>query len=228
MKKLAPLALLFGLALSACGSAPGQLSGSRASVGLAVSDGGSFVTVTKTFTPATPEIPAVPPSGDNPGTPAVPAVPAKTTWTTGTPGYAEFTFTSRPGSDAVHITGYRIVRDVISTATGNYEDTSKTDINKLDIYVPSGWSCPERTSSQSCAMFTPTGGQRNDVVPAEGLPSSPYRLNLAGGLANLVIATNASVGRSTDIEFFGTSSSGQAVTVRADHIASEGVKTGDE
>lgn len=229
MKRLsAPLILLSGLALSACGSAPGQVSGSRASVGLSASDGASFVTVTKTVTPATSGTPAVPPSGDNPGTPAVPGTPAKTSWATGEPGAVEFVFTSRPGSDAVHITGYRIVRDVINTADGTTEDTDGEAVNKLNIYVPSGWSCPERTNAESCAMFTPTGGQRSDVVPANGLPSVPYKLNLSGGLASLVIATNASVTRVTDIEFIGTSSNGQAVIVKADTIISRGIKTGDQ
>lgn len=231
MKKLLFMPVALGLMLSACGSAPGQLSGSRVSVGLNASDGASSVTVTKTFTPATPEIPAVPPSGENPGTPAVPAVPAKTSWAVGDSGDIEFVFTSRPGSDAVHITGYRLTRDVIETATDDFKSDGGAAVNKIDIYVPSGWSCPERTSfgnTQSCAMFSPTGQQRTDVIPAQGAPSNAFRLDLAGGLSGLVIATNASVYRSTDIEFIGTSSNGQSVVVRADNLSSRAIKTGDE
>lgn len=229
MKRLSALALLAGLALSACGSAPGQITGNnRVSIGVDAGDAGSEVTVTKTFTPGTPGTPAVPPSDANPGgTPAVPPTPARTEWTTSEAGPVAFTFMTRPGSDAVYITGWRITRYDFNGRVS----TEVSSANKIDIYVPSGWTCPERQglpAYQSCQMYGTDGKLRADVQPANGLPTSSLNLNFAGALVEEVRRTNTSAYSSIDIEFTGESSNGHPVVVKANNISSRAVKNGDQ
>lgn len=213
MRKLLPLALLSGLVLSACGSAPGQLSGSRVSVGLDVGDANSKVTVTRTYTPE---------KVDDKGN----VTPASETWAIGDAGPVEFVFMSRPGSDAMYITGWRITRYDFNGRVSN----EVSEVNKLDIYVPSGWTCPERASLpsyQSCPMFTTDGKNRNDVVPANGLPTSPLKLNFAGALVAEVQRTLASAYSQVDIDFTGYSSNNQPVVVKAKPVLSYAYKAGN-
>ncbi|CAM4111139.1 hypothetical protein [Deinococcus marmoris] len=201
MKKYA-LLLLAGLTLSACGSAPGQVSGSRVSAGVSVDDSGSVENATKAVTPATKE------------------APEKVTWTV-TPGKGvTFTFMTRPGSDAVYLTGYRVLSSKLTTRNGTTESKSG-DINKMDLYLTSGYDCPTRTALNSCPFSAV------DTVQANGLPAKSS-IYLEGGLGDLVVATNSGVALVTAIEFYGQSSNGQAVTVRADSIVSGGNKQGDD
>lgn len=235
MKKYA-LLLLAGLTLSACGSAPGQVSGNgRVSIGLFAADATSTVTVTRAFTPATPDTPATPgtpavPGNPGtpavPGTPAIPGKPATESFTVGPAGVVNFTFMARPGSDAAYITGYRITRY-------NYNGRPLAlsgDIEKLDIYVPSGYTCPERASLpnfQSCQQYTTDLKQRPEVQPANGTPISTLSLNFAGALVTEVQRTLAGAFSSVDIEFFGQSSNGAPVVVTATNIQSVGNKEGN-
>lgn len=228
MKKTA-LLLLAGLTLSACGSAPGQVSGNgRVSIGVFTGDAPSTVTVTRTFTPAVPEVPAEPPSESNPkGTPAVPGKPATESFTVGPAGVVTFTFMARPGSDAAYITGYRITR---YDYNGRLLPVSG-EVKKLDIYVPSGYTCPERETSlpryQSCQQYTADLKQRPEVQPANGLPINALSLNFAGALVSEVQRTLAGAYSSVDLEFFGESSNGKSVVIEATQIQSIAYREGN-
>lgn len=208
MKKLLALPML-ALLIASCGSAPGQVTGnSRASVGISVDDTQSLEVATKTVTPA------------KPATETEPAVPEKVSWSIKAGGGVTFTFMARPGSDAVYLTGYRIVKDVMTTASGTTTSTTEGQVNKSDLYLTSGYSCATRTALNSC----PFNG--TDTVPANGVPGQ-LAIGLEGGLGDLVVATNASVSRVTDLEFYGTSSNGQSVTVKVNGVVSFGSKQGD-
>ncbi|MBB6016161.1 hypothetical protein ACFP9V_14330 [Deinococcus radiopugnans] len=133
---------------------------------------------------------------------------------------------TRPGSDAAYITGWRLTAYTIN---GRAVPVSG-DVNKLDIYVPSGYTCPERASLpnyQSCQQYTADLQQRTDVQPANGLPISGLGINFAGGLVSTVKANLADASSSIDIEFFGQSSNGAPVSVKATGISSQGYKAGD-
>lgn len=224
MKKYA-LLLLAGLTLSACGSAPGQVSGNgRVSMGVSADDSGSTVTVTRSVTPAIPGTPAIPPSEGNPGgTPAVPPTPEKISFAVSDAGAVNFTFMTRPGSDAAYITGWRLTAYTIN---GTAVPVSG-ELNKLDIYIPSGYTCPERSATQSCQQYTTDLKQRPEVQPANGLPISGLGINFAGGLVSTVKANLADASSSVDIEFYGQSSNGAPVSVKATSISSRGIKAGD-
>ncbi|WP_075830375.1 hypothetical protein [Deinococcus marmoris] len=201
MKKYA-LLLLAGLTLSACGSAPGQVSGSKVSVGVSVNDARSVEVATKTVTPATEKD------------------PAKVSWAV-TPGSGvTFTFMTRPGSDAVYLRGYRILSSTLSAGGTTVTRNTGSDVNKIDVYLTSGYSCPTRTALDSCSFSD------GATVAANGLPASTS-IYLEGGLGDLVVSTNASATLVTNIEFFGQSSNGQVVTVQANGIVSAGSKQGD-
>ncbi|MFC3834475.1 MULTISPECIES: hypothetical protein [Deinococcus] len=206
MKKLLALPML-ALLIASCGSAPGQVTGnSRASVGIFVNDTEAVEVATKAVTPATD------------------TAPAKVSWTI-TPGKGvTFTFMTRPGSDAVYITGYRIVRDVLSTASGTTTSTTSPQVNKADVYLTSGYLCKTRNGLNSCPFV---GTPDDPTTPANGVPAD-LNIGLDGGLGSLVVATDASVGRVSDLEFYGTSSNGQPVTVKVTNVVSGGVKQGDE
>jgi hypothetical protein len=201
MNKLLALPLL-ALLIAACGTAPGQVSGSRASVGVSVDDSKATEVATKTVTPATD------------------TAPAKVSWVVTPGGGVTFTFMTRPGSDAVYLTGYRVVNDVLTTASGTTTTTTATQVNKADLYLTSGYSCAARTALTSCPY------NATDAVPSNGVPGQ-LSIGLDGGLGDLVVATDASVSRVTDLEFYGTSSNGQAVTVTVSGVVSTGSKQGD-
>lgn len=206
MKTLLPLALLASIALSACGSAPSDITGNgRVSMGIAASDGASSVTVTRTV---------------NKDTGAVSYAP-------GTPGLVTFTFMNRPGSDAAYIRGYRITRYNFNGTV----DTTVSEDRKLDVYVPSGYTCPERIAGTlpsylSCTIYNTDGSRRIDTVPANSLPIQGQSLNFAGALASEVIRTGASVYSEVDLEFFGDSSNGAPVSIKVTNIRSTGVLSG--
>ena len=177
-------------------------------VGVFVSDAPSTVTVTKTVTDATA------------------TAPAKTTWAVGTAGTVEFTFGSRPGSDAGNITAFSITSDLIN---GRETVTTPGEKTGLNIYMPSGYTCdlvnnldptsPNHSKTQSCIQTDPTTLQGNGVI------TDPLLLNLADGLSDLVIATNASVSRITTIEFTGFTARGKTFALKA-QVYSRAIKTG--
>ncbi|THF88785.1 hypothetical protein E7T09_06300 [Deinococcus sp. KSM4-11] len=205
MKKLLAIPML-ALLIAACGSAPGQISGnSRASVGVSVDDSKSTEVATKTVTPATA------------------TAPAKTSWAISKGNGVTFTFMTRPGSDGVYLTGYRVVKDVLTTASGTTTTTTDGQVNKADLYLTSGYACASRTAQSSCPY---NGTDAAPTTPANGVPGQ-LTIGLEGGLGDLVVATNASVSRVTDLEFYGTSSNGQPVTVAVSGVVSFGSKQGD-
>ena len=202
MKNL-PLLLLASLTLSACNDVPGQVSGSQVSVGVAVDDSGSVELATKTVTPAT----------DN--------SPEQVKWTLTRGEGVTFTFMTRPGSHAVYLNSYRVTKRVLRTANGTSTSTDSKPVQKMDLYLTSGYSCATRTTLNSC----PYGGA--DTVPANGLPVQ-HAIYLEGGLGDTVVATNASVTEVNDLEFYGTSGTGQPVTVTVTGVVSSGSKQGDQ
>lgn len=227
------LLLLAGLTLSACGSAPGQITGnSRVSVGVVAADSGSSVIITRTVTPATPGTPAVPGIPATPGTPAVPAIPAvpgtpeKIEFSNTAPGNVGFTFMTRPGSDAVYIYGYRVTRYNFNGRLLAVSGERK----KLDIYVPSGYTCPERDSLanfQSCQQITTDLKPRPEVQPANGLPISGLSIGFAEALVPEVKRTLADASSSVDLEFFGESANAAPVVIKATNIQSTAFKAGN-
>lgn len=197
---LLPAAALLSLALSSCNQPIQTVTGgARVSVGVAVDDSASSVTATKRVTPATD------------------TSPATVAWAVNAPGNVTFTFSTRPGSDAVYITGYRMVSDRFD----GLDSGAREPVSKLNMYVGSGYICAERTAVKSCS---PTNGP---MEPANGLTSAPLVLNFSAALAPMVIANNASVTRETAIEFLGQSSNGQAVTIPVSGVVSYGIKDGD-
>ena len=179
-------------------------------VGVDVGDSTSSVTVTKTVTAATN------------------TAPAKTTWAVGNVGLATFAFTSRPGSDAGYVTHFRILSDII-----NGTETVTTPIDstlKLNIYVPSGYTCDvinpadptkPRSQTHSCDPVAPTSVQGN------GATSIPLSLDFAGPLASTVVATNSSASRVTQVEFLGFTTRSKTFSI-VTTVISAGIKSGDE
>ncbi|WP_339096797.1 hypothetical protein ACINK0_08655 [Deinococcus sp. VB343] len=214
MKKQAISMLAAGLLLSGCGSAPPQISGNnRVSIGVSASDVASSVNVTRSYTPE---------SVDEKGK----VTPAKTDWAVSEAGAVSFVFMARPGSDAAYITGYRILR---YDYNGSVSTTAR-ESNKLDIYVPSGYTCPERESLpsyQSCAMFTADGSFKSDTVQANGQPTAPLTLNFANALVSEVKSTLRDAYSTVDLEFIGHSSNGHPVSVIVKGISSRAYKLGN-
>ncbi|QFP76379.1 hypothetical protein DAAJ005_07865 [Deinococcus sp. AJ005] len=133
---------------------------------------------------------------------------------------------TRPGSDAVYITGFRITRYNFNGRLLAVSD----DIKKLDIYVPSGYTCPERDSLpnyQSCQQITTDLKLRPEVQPANGLPISGLSLGFAADLVSEVQRTLAGASSSVDLEFFGQSSNGASVVVSATNIQSTAFREGN-
>ena len=193
------------LPLAGCGSTgtTGTLDlPTDVNVGISVDDSASEVTVTKTVTAATA------------------TTPAKTTWAVGNAGKVSFVFTSRPGSDASYITKYRLTSDIIN-GRETITNPAAQPPEFMNVYVPSGYTCATASQSQSCDATLVT------TVQGNGVASAPYLINLAGGLSDIVKATNASVYRTTTIEFSGTTSRGKTFTINT--IAdSRAYKAGDE
>ncbi|WP_156372666.1 hypothetical protein [Deinococcus sp. Leaf326] len=197
MKKIALLALIPALVgLSGCGQIGGS---SRVSIGVSASDAGSQVTVTKTITAE---------KRDDKG---VVTTPASVVYSTGVAGPATFIFTSRPGSDAAYVTGYRITRYEVN----GKEVTPPGENTGMNVYITSGYQCDERTENFSC----PING--TNVTGANGLPSSTVSINFAGSLIGLATSTETSAYSSVDLEFFGTSSNGAAFAIPVKGIGSE-------
>ncbi len=106
----------------------------------------------------------------------------------------EFEFTSRPGSVAVYIEGYKVVSDIIDddeTVTEPYKTF------KLNTYVPSGYSCANQSNTQSCNIAD------SSTFPTNGLPAPKLLLDTANGLVGLAISKRASVSRAITLEFYG-------------------------
>ena len=203
MKRLS-LSLILASVLASCGqydAAP------RVSLGISADDASSSVVVTKTVTP-----------GD-----ATNGAADTVTWMVGEAGTIEFNFSSRPGSQAAYLTGYKLTRDIVNNVdvTGTPAATSL----KTDIYVPSGYACADREkfgNTRSCDL---TG---SSTVPANGLPPAPTHLDLVSGLVDRLKASNASVDRVSDVTFVGSSSTGQPIEITATHVVSRAIKAGDQ
>lgn len=213
MKKQAISMLAAGLLLSGCGSAPPQISGNnRVSIGVAVDNSNSVANVTRTYTPA-----VVDAQGKI-------TTPEKVEWTS-TAGAASFTFMSRPGSDAAYITGYRITRyDYNGTVS-----TTVSESNKMDLYVPSGYTCPERSSLpnyQSCEIYNTDGSFKEDTVQANGLPVTA-NINFAEALVSEVKRTLRDAYSTVNLEFTGYSTNGHPISVVVDGISSKAYKLGN-
>lgn len=213
MKKLfllAALALPLSVSLTGCSSdtvslpnEPGQSLPKHANAVVNVSDGGSSVTVTKTVDATTQAV----------------------KWAVGTAGSATFTFNSLPGSDAINIVGYRIVKDEI-----NGEDVTPTDTSykNIFVYVQSGYTCGIQHQAdlaainQSCdPNVTTATATQEATTPGTGITSTAFSLNLSGGLVDYAISTESSVYRATDVEFLGVSARNEKIIITAHHVVSQ-------
>lgn len=205
MKKIALLALVPALVgLSGCGTTPSQVTGgNRVSVGVAAGDAGSSETATKTVVAATE------------------TSPAQVQWTISAGTGVTFTFMTAPGSDAAYITGYRIVKRVLTTNAGTTTSTDVVSVNKSNLYLTSGYVCTSRSALRSCSNAD------TDAVPANGVPGQ-LNIYLEGGLGSLAQSTNSGVSVVTDIEFVGKSSNGQPIVVTVDGVVSQGIRAGVE
>jgi uncharacterized protein YceK len=107
---------------------------------------------------------------------------------------AEFVMTSRPGSVAVYIEGYRVVSDIIDndeTVADPYK------VFKTNIFVPSGFSCANQTNAQSCSISDPT------TFPANGLAAPSLFLDIANDQIGAAITKRGSIVRYLTLEFYG-------------------------
>lgn len=215
MKKAA-LALLMGsLLFSSCNSGNGNgLIGGNGNiyeyggVGLEVSDAASVETYTRTVTNTTTK--------DKDGNTTV-----KTTTDNSikSGGNVVFTFKTRAGAQAAYIKGYRITKATLNGA----DITSQYDVNykslKLDLYVPSGYDCPEQTPTNetlfSCDVTKPTS------IVGVGVPVKT-EIYLAGGLADLAGSKGVTQVRAIDMEFFGYTQNGNKFTVPSKGVVSQG------
>lgn len=194
--------LVTALALGGCSSMNAGITTGLPDLAVAVADAGSSVTVTKTTTP------------DNPATPANEAA---VTYEVGEAGSATFVFSSRPGSLATYITGYRVTSDVINGTQTLPAGSARTQ-DGLNIYVPSGYTCvPQPAATQSCAITDPT------ATPANSASTAPYSINLSRQLADVVKTTSARASRSTTVVFTGVTSGGRPFELPPVEVSSEGL-----
>lgn len=198
---LAGIAALF---LGGCASFNAGITTGMPDVGVAVADANSSVTVTKTVTPDDP---------------ATPANESAVSYDVSKPGAATFVFTARPGSMAANITGYRIISEVLN---GSETLTAPISAAGLDFYVQSGYTCePAPSPAQSCTITDATSR------PANGTPSNELSVNLAAGLEDTVIATDASATLVSTIVFTGITSGGRPFELPPVQVFSRGSLTGN-
>jgi|GEM_PF-2332203 len=154
--------------LSSCGSYQLQ---SVADVGVGIDNSGATATVTE--------------STDAQGKRTLQVSPAKP---------VKVSFQARPGSQGAYIEGYTVTRDIVDGAEAS--DIPKT-VQGLNIFVPSGFTCPKQDALQSCA---PTD---RDSVPANGVEIDKLGIDIANGLTGLAIAKRGNVFRSISFTFYG-------------------------
>lgn len=198
-------------------------------VGVDVGDSTSTVTVTKAVTPAVAPEEAIPAVPATPTTPAIPAVPAKPgtpekiVWTSGTAGVASFVFTARPGSDAAYITGFRLTSDKVNgiEQVSNPNDPKITQL-KLNMYIPSGYTCPTINPVESNGAGSKTQSCDASLVTTvlgNGASTAPLNINFAESLIDLVQFTNNSAYRDISIQFVGFTSRGKSFILDAKAVA---------
>ena len=188
-----------GLLLSGCGTI--GIGSGRTNVGIAVSDGGSVQVATLTVTPQ---------KCDDKGV----CTPEKRelSITDGQP--VTFTFTARPGSDAVTIEGYRVLSDQLD-GVERVDPSSPVQNAKMNLYVPSGYACEGLTAGTSCQ------GTESDIRIANGQPVQ-HQIFFASGLGARAAAKGASVSRVVDLEFYGFSANNVPFTRKVTGIVSQG------
>lgn len=189
MKKMAMAALGLGLVLSGCGklgTVGAELAANRMNIGVYVGDSASVERA----------------KVDKEG---------KVTIEESQP--VTFRFSSRPGSDAVTITGYRILSDVID---GVERVETPVSNDKMNLYVPSGYECANRRSGESCK------GNEEDMYITNG-QSVEHQTFFAAGLGVMAANKGANVNRTLTIEFYGFSSNGAAFTKTVSGVTSRGL-----
>ena len=159
----------------------------KADIDVQVSDAGQTATVTK----------------------SVDAQTGAVTYSTsqGTP--ATFVFTSKPGSQAAYINSYTVTRYVVN---GEDLTTSASGKSGLNVYVPSGFTCPTASNTQSCDPTAATTSTGN------GAPSQAISLDFTPGLSQRALAAQFSQNASIDLVFNGKSATGADI-----HIAATGI-----
>ncbi|WP_034358429.1 hypothetical protein [Deinococcus phoenicis] len=197
MKNLALGLVAPVLLLSACGQVGVN---NRVDIGISTNDATSQVTVTKTVT-----APVVDEKGNV-------TKPGSTTFSSGASGPVRFIFTARPGSDAAYITGYRITRYII-----NGTDVTGKEVveqKKMNLYVGSGFTCAERTATDSCSA------NGTNLAPANGLPSAEVAIDFASALIPVAQQIEGPAYSTVDLEFVGKSSNGASVVIPVSGIGS--------
>ena len=122
-------------------------------------------------------------------------------------------FSSKPGSQAAYVNKIQVVRDVIN---GVDQPLLNVASDGLNIYIPSGYICPENTYNaptgtsskpvfQSCNLTDPV------TVPGNANSSSTLLLSLTRG-------TTPSTTRVVDIVFSGVSATYQPFEVRLSNL----------
>ncbi len=153
---------------SSCGSYQLQ---SVADVGVGIDNSGATATVTE--------------STDDKGIRTLQVTPAQP---------VKVSFQARPGSQGAYIEGYKVTSDIINGQESS--DLPKT-VQGLNIFVPSGFTCPKQDALQSCA---PTD---RESIPANGVEINKLGIDIANGLTGLAIAKRANVFRSISFTFYG-------------------------
>lgn len=203
--------LLLGLILSACGTAPSNITGNgKVSIGVNVNNGNSDIIVTRSYTAAVLNADGTV------------KTPAKEAFSTGTGTPVSFTFMTAPGSDAVYIRGYKILKHALN---GTVLSTSTN--NSLNLYLTSGYSCPEITALYSCNPYLTDGTINKSVVTSNGMPGT-ISINFYSELAAAVISTKADAYNTFQLQFFGESSNGQEVLTTPVDFGNKGMLVGDK
>jgi len=154
--------------LSSCGSYQLQ---TVADIGVGIDNSGATATVTE--------------STDDKGVRSLSVTPAQP---------VKISFQARPGSQGAYIEGYKITGDIINGVESS--DLPKT-VQGLNIFVPSGYTCPKQDTLQSCA---PTD---KDSFPANGVEINKLGIDIANGLTGLAIAKRGNVFRRVSFTFYG-------------------------
>ena len=203
MKLTVLLAAAAAMGLAACSVQQTSISLGKDDISVNMTDAKSSVTVTRNRDKDTGEI----------------------TYASSAAGPAEFTFSSRPGGQALYIIGYRIVSDIVDgteTVTAALADIPYE--SNISIYVPNGYSCtPAAPKGQSCSINDKT------AKPANGVPTEPLGLYLAGIPGELVKNSFPSGNhvRETTFEFRAIPAAGnQVYTIRVPGVTSAGYFAG--
>lgn len=188
-----------GLLLSGCGTI--GIGSGRVNVGVAVGDAGSEQVATVTVTPQ---------KCDDKGV----CTPEKRDLNIAEGQPVTFTFTARPGSEAVTIEGYRVLSDRLD-GVERVDPANPPQNGKMNLYVPSGYACESRAQGESCQ------GTEKDIRIANG-ESVQHQIYFASGLGARAAARGGSVSRVVDLEFYGFSANNVPFTRKVTGIVSQG------